>query len=132
MGRKQPYDGFVRIQLCQLGDTVTPELFVKAKLLHSNIYEIMRIAANKIPGWKFLDRGEPGICTLDESKQIRGPCQYHNDLTFDFYDCHSSTKEDLTQEEWKQFAKAIEPELKNILGFIPYIMYIRELSSDYV
>lgn len=32
---------------------------------------IVRDAASKIPGWKFLDRCEPAMASHDETKQIR-------------------------------------------------------------
>jgi hypothetical protein len=101
------------------------------KLVQNDLKTAMMCVANKMPGWKFLDRVEAAISTENLDKQIR-----HSNLfpLFEeisryiiFRDCDG--KERLSIEEWKQFAKFIESEINEIIGYRCGVLLTCDLSS---
>ena len=85
--------------------------------VYTNLKNIVKIAASNMPGWKVLDRWEASISTDDGDKQIRHNLTYLLDSSawIEFIDTHSSAKEPVTIDEWKQFAKFVELEINNII-----------------
>lgn len=81
-----------------------------------NLKLIMMNVADRMPGWKFLDRHEAAISTENEEKQIR---YFEKELigintnNLEFHGNHS--RECPSLEEWKEFAKQIEIEIDKIV-----------------
>lgn len=81
-----------------------------------NLKLIMMNVADKLSGWKFLDRCEAAISTENEEKQIR---YFEKELigvntnNLEFHGSHS--REPPSVEEWKQFANLIEAEIDTII-----------------
>ena len=74
---------------------------------------MMKNIASRMPGWKYIERFEASLSTENGDKQIRHIGKSYKPSAFvEFGDRHSSTKENLTIDEWKQFAKFMEYEIK--------------------
>jgi hypothetical protein len=108
-----------RIELWNGDSKKIPETVkIGIQRVQDNLKRVMAHAAAKMPGWKVMERAEAVISTENEEKQIR---EIHNSKLpyIEFHDYHSSTKENLTVEEWKKFAEAIQPEIEVLINVNP-------------
>ena len=108
-----------RIELWNGDSKKIPEnVKIGIQRVHDNLKRVMVNTAAKMPGWKVMERAEAVIATNNEEKQIRE--SRNPKLSYiDFHDHHSSTKENLTVDEWKKFAEAIQPEIKVLINVNP-------------
>ena len=108
-----------RIELWNGDSKKIPEnVKIGIQRVQDNLKRVMSHTAAKIPGWKVMERVEAVISTDNEEKQIR---EIHNSKLpyIEFHDHHSSTKENLTVDEWKKFAEAIQPEIEVLINVNP-------------
>lgn len=93
------------------------------------LHDILKNVASCMPDWKYMEKCEASISTIDEKKQIRHMNNSNPTTFIDFSDKHISVKKDLTISEWKQFAKLIEREINNIIAYKCTVLLITDISS---
>lgn len=124
-------DWFIRIELWDYnnGITIPERIQIKIDNVHKNLHNIMKHVASKMDGWKNLERHEPAISTHNEEKQIRMWFTNKNTPFIEFRSDHSTTKEKLSFDEWKQFSKLIESEINEIIHTKCGILLISDLTT---
>lgn len=98
----------------------TKQIKIMKSLVDDNdLKEILKHAISDFPDYKFLNRCEPAISTIDEKKQLRyswiQPNTYKHSLHFNQY--HSTCKEYFTIEEIKTISNRVKTELEEYLHF---------------
>jgi hypothetical protein len=82
----------------------------------NDIKKILKNAITGLNDYKFLDRLEPSICSVDEKKQLRLTfTQSKHSLHFNQH--HSSCKEYFSIEELKIFTNKVKNELEEYLHY---------------
>lgn len=120
----------LRIELWNNDKNIPFRIESQIENVHSKLHEIIKNVAMCMPDWKYLEKCEASIGTVDEKKQIRHiNCSYKPTEIIDFSDQHISSKKDLTVSEWKQFAKLIEREINNIISYKCRVLLISDISS---
>jgi hypothetical protein len=93
----------------------------------NDMKKILKYAITGLNDYKFLDRVEPSICSVDEKKQLRLSF-WHSDQckhSLHFNQRHSSCKEYFSIEELKNISNRIKNELEEYLHYeIDTILYI--------
>jgi len=123
---------FIRIELWDYNnDIIIPEsIQLKIDNVYKNLHNIMKVISSEMHGWKYLERHEPAISTNNEEKQIRMFFTNKNTPFIEFYDNHSSSKEKLSFDEWKQFSKLIGKEINEIIDANCGILLINDLTTS--
>ena len=79
--------------------------------------QILKNSIKDLTDYKFLDRSEPAISSIDETKQLRltrkRPNKYEHSLCFN--QLHSHSKEYFSMEELNTIANRIKTELEEYL-----------------
>ena len=93
----------------------------------NDLKKILKHSISDLPDYKLLNRCEPAISTIDETKQLRftwgQPNTYKHSLYFN--QCHSLCKEYFSIEELKNISNRIKTELEEYLHHeIDTVLYV--------
>ena len=95
------------------------QIQIRNNLSNDDMKQILKNAIIGLNDYKFLDRVEPSIVSIDETKQLRlswsQSDQYKYSLYFNQH--HSSCKEYLSIEELKNISNRIKNELEEYLHY---------------
>jgi hypothetical protein len=107
------------------------ELTIKQNLL-KHFRQILKELFNNDQNYKFLDRVEASVSSIDENKQLRLTMDiHHNFHSLIFHQRHSSVKEYFKIEELKYISEKIQIGLEDFLRYKidSPIIYI---ETDYI
>jgi hypothetical protein len=97
------------------------------KNVNKYLRQVVQNIALNMTGWKYLDRCEESISTIDEKKQIRRGMysnikQYH----IEFYSWNDTP---VSVDEWKMFGKLLEAEINEIIHAQCGLLLICDITS---
>ncbi len=122
----------LRFELWNNCVNIPPNIQTNIENVHSQLHQMMKNITSRMPGWKYIERFEASLSTENGDKQIRHISKSYKPSAFiDFGDQHSSTKENLTIDEWKQFAKFMEYEINDIIHARCGVLLFSDISSDF-
>jgi hypothetical protein len=120
----------LRVELWDNCINIPPKIQSNIENVHDKLHQIMKNIASHMSGWKYIERHEASISTENGEKQIRHIDKSHKPNAFiEFGDQHSSTKENLSIDEWKEFAKFLEYEINDIIHARCGVLLISDISS---
>lgn len=106
------------------------QIEIMKKLLHAfdnDLKKILKLSITDLQDFKFLDRYEPAISNIYETKQLRLTWTHQNTYkhSLHFNQCHSLCTEYFSIEELKNISNRIKAELEEYLHFeIDTVLYV--------
>jgi len=94
---------------------------LKETIIWENLRDIIKELFNTDDNFKFLDRAEASVCSIDENKQLRLRLDTNNlkkyQHSLHFHQKHSGSKEYFTIEELKYISYKIKNGLEDFLHY---------------
>ena len=111
-----------------------PQIVIMQNLVDAfdnDLKKILKYSITDLPDFKFLDRCEPAISNIDETKQLRLTWTHQNTYkhSLHFNQCHELCTEYFSIEELKNISNRIKTELEEYLHHEIYTVLYVDVDS---